>query len=95
MTGAATKADRRVQSAVLAPHTPRLGVTQSHGHALTAALLTPCRDHIGRRIRRLRRQQIINLAGNDVEAASPRERRHDTWDDWDSLDSQGDWPEEG
>jgi hypothetical protein len=34
----------------------------------------------------------------------PRERRHDTWDDWDSrdsrgdwdsLDSRGDWPEEG
>jgi hypothetical protein len=34
----------------------------------------------------------------------PRDRRHDTWDDWDSLDSrgdwdslnsQGDWPDEG
>jgi hypothetical protein len=34
----------------------------------------------------------------------PRERRHDTWDDWDSrdsrgdwdaLDSRGDWPDEG
>jgi hypothetical protein len=34
----------------------------------------------------------------------PRERRHETWDDWDSLDSRGewdnldsrgDWPEEG
>ena len=21
----------------------------------------------------------------------PRERRHETWDDWDSLDSRGDW----
>jgi hypothetical protein len=27
---------------------------------------------------------------------APRERRHDTWDDWDGgLDSQGDWPEQG
>jgi hypothetical protein len=25
----------------------------------------------------------------------PRERRHETWDDRDSLDSRGDWPEEG
>jgi hypothetical protein len=25
----------------------------------------------------------------------PRERRRDTWDDWDGLDSRGDWPEEG
>ncbi len=25
----------------------------------------------------------------------PRDRRHETWDDWDSLDSRGDWPEEG
>ena len=34
----------------------------------------------------------------------PRDRRHDTWDDWDGpdprgdrsgLDPQGDWPEEG
>ena len=25
----------------------------------------------------------------------PRERRHETWDDRDNLDSQGDWPEEG
>ena len=25
----------------------------------------------------------------------PRERRHETWDDWDSLDSHGDWPGEG
>jgi hypothetical protein len=25
----------------------------------------------------------------------PRERRRETWDDWDSLDSRGDWPEEG
>jgi hypothetical protein len=27
--------------------------------------------------------------------ARPRDRRHETWDDWDSLDSRGDWPEEG
>ena len=27
---------------------------------------------------------------------APRDRRHDTWDDWDGgLDPQGDWPEEG
>ena len=27
---------------------------------------------------------------------APRERRHDTWDDWGGgLDSHGDWPEEG
>ena len=26
---------------------------------------------------------------------APRERRHETWDDWDGLDSQGYWPEEG
>jgi hypothetical protein len=26
---------------------------------------------------------------------APRDRRHETWDDWDSLDSQGDWSEEG
>ncbi|MGO9352463.1 MAG: hypothetical protein ACLP3C_17215 [Mycobacterium sp.] len=26
----------------------------------------------------------------------PRERRHETWDDWDGgLDPQGDWPEQG
>jgi hypothetical protein len=25
----------------------------------------------------------------------PRERRRDTWDDWESLDSRGDWPEQG
>ena len=25
----------------------------------------------------------------------PRERRRETWDDGDSLDSQGDWSEEG
>ena len=26
----------------------------------------------------------------------PRDRRHETWDDWgDGLDPQGDWPEEG
>jgi hypothetical protein len=24
----------------------------------------------------------------------PRNRRRDTWDDWDRLDSRGDWPEE-
>jgi hypothetical protein len=24
----------------------------------------------------------------------PRERRHETWDDWDGLDPQGYWPEE-
>jgi hypothetical protein len=26
---------------------------------------------------------------------APRDRRHETWDDWDSLDSRGDWSEEG
>ena len=27
---------------------------------------------------------------------APRDRRHNTWDDWDGgLDPQGDWPEEG
>ena len=27
---------------------------------------------------------------------APRDRRHDTWDDWDGgLDPHGDWPEEG
>jgi hypothetical protein len=25
----------------------------------------------------------------------PRHRRQETWDDWDGLDSQGDWSEEG
>jgi hypothetical protein len=25
----------------------------------------------------------------------PRDRRHDTWDDWDGLDPRGDWPEQG
>ena len=24
-----------------------------------------------------------------------RDRRHESWDDWDSLDSHGDWPGEG
>ena len=24
-----------------------------------------------------------------------RDRRHDTWDDWDGLDPHGDWPEQG
>jgi hypothetical protein len=26
---------------------------------------------------------------------APRDRRHNTWDDWDGLDPHGDWPEEG
>ena len=26
---------------------------------------------------------------------APRERRHNTQDDWDGLDPHGDWPEEG
>jgi hypothetical protein len=27
---------------------------------------------------------------------APRDRRHNTWDDWDGgLDAQGDWPEQG
>jgi hypothetical protein len=27
---------------------------------------------------------------------APRDRRHDTWDDWDGgLDPHGNWPEEG
>ena len=26
---------------------------------------------------------------------APRDRRHETWDDWGDLDPQGDWPEEG
>jgi hypothetical protein len=27
---------------------------------------------------------------------APRERRHETWDDWHGgLDAQGDWPEQG
>ena len=26
---------------------------------------------------------------------APRDRRHDTWDDWDGLDPHGDWPEQG
>ncbi len=27
---------------------------------------------------------------------APRDRRHQTWDDWDGgLDAHGDWPEEG
>ena len=27
---------------------------------------------------------------------APRDRRHETWDDWDGgLDPQGDWPDEG
>jgi hypothetical protein len=25
----------------------------------------------------------------------PREQRHGPWDDWDALDSRGDWPEQG
>jgi hypothetical protein len=25
----------------------------------------------------------------------PRDRRHDTWDDWGGLNPRGDWPEEG
>ena len=24
-----------------------------------------------------------------------RDRRHNTWDDWDGLDPHGDWPEQG
>ena len=26
---------------------------------------------------------------------APRDRRHETWDDWGGLDPRGDWPEEG
>jgi hypothetical protein len=26
---------------------------------------------------------------------APRPRRHESWDDWDGLDPQGDWPEQG
>ena len=26
---------------------------------------------------------------------APRNRRHDSWDDWDGLDPHGDWPEQG
>jgi hypothetical protein len=26
---------------------------------------------------------------------APRDRRHDTWDDWGGLDPHGDWPEQG
>ena len=26
---------------------------------------------------------------------APRDRRHETWDDWGGLDPHGDWPEEG
>ncbi|HEV7580850.1 MAG TPA: hypothetical protein VGO77_10665 [Mycobacterium sp.] len=26
---------------------------------------------------------------------APRPRRHEGWDDWDGLDAQGDWPEQG
>ncbi len=26
---------------------------------------------------------------------APRDRRRETWDDSDSLDSRGDWPEQG
>ena len=25
----------------------------------------------------------------------PRERRRETWDDWDGLDPHGDWPQQG
>ena len=25
----------------------------------------------------------------------PRDRRRETWDEWDGLDSRGDWPEQG
>jgi len=25
----------------------------------------------------------------------PRDRRRESWDDWDGLDSRGDWPDEG
>ena len=32
--------------------------------------------------------------GTPVSVA-PRDRRQDTWDDWDGLDPHGDWPEEG
>jgi hypothetical protein len=26
---------------------------------------------------------------------APRDRRHETWDDWDGLNPHGDWPEQG
>jgi hypothetical protein len=26
---------------------------------------------------------------------APRPRRHESWDHWDGLDAQGDWPEQG
>ena len=26
---------------------------------------------------------------------APRDRRHETWDDWGGLDPHGDWPEQG
>ena len=26
---------------------------------------------------------------------TPRDRRNESWDDWDGLDPQGDWPEHG
>jgi hypothetical protein len=26
---------------------------------------------------------------------TPRDTRHNTWDDWDGLNAHGDWPEQG
>ena len=35
-------------------------------------------------------------AGTATPHHRPRDRRHDTWDDWDDgLDPHGDWPEQG
>ena len=46
---------------------------------------THCRRRPPRNCSELRRRII-----------GPRDRRHETWDDWDGgLDSHGDWPEEG
>ena len=46
---------------------------------------TPCRSASTEELLLELRRRII----------APRDRRHDTWDDWGGLDPHGDWPEQG
>ena len=41
------------------------------------------------------RRGVAGASYDGDMAIAPRDTRHDTWDYGDSLDPQGDWPEQG